>query len=464
VVGINGVTACQVCRKVLDRHTNLFGEEEWVHSRLWEETPDHDPVPVPSHTIDTDFICDYCDAPNPTWQHFGPDVFQTGNGQYDNFAVCEVCNQLVRFGNVEGLLRRWRQSEAARHCSGVHLVLQDQKEDRVRAFARGVTHRVPVPDPTNPPRLAASQLPQVRNRLARFWEGEVALRSLAKTANSEGLTLPGIDFHAEEYFQLTLPGVSREGGKQFCDRMAIGVRAAEMYWFSAEFTALTLRAGRRMEDLSLAQEDMPASHGLMYFDTPITELTVESLLVQIQVVTWILVPRGVWITAYGLTDQVFSGNPYMREIFGFLCPWGPGAGLSYVGKHDAKLAPNTTTILAAWAIMNQERFATSTIVHGAKRSAKRAKRRGAPSPELVASDDVRVVDIRRRERTPAEEAASFAATGRKIDYQMERQGHWKMQPYGAARAQRKRIWIDSYWVGDEGAPVRFKGETVHRLR
>jgi hypothetical protein len=30
-------------------------------------------------------------------------------------------------------------------------------------------------------------------------------------------------------------------------------------------------------------------------------------------------------------------------------------------------------------------------------------------------------------------------------------GHWKMQAHGEARAQRKRMWIEPYWRGPEGA-------------
>lgn len=43
-------------------------------------------------------------------------------------------------------------------------------------------------------------------------------------------------------------------------------------------------------------------------------------------------------------------------------------------------------------------------------------------------------------------------------------GHWKNQPHGAARAQRKTLWIEPYWRGDEDAPILTRDHTLGKTK
>lgn len=57
-------TACAVCGHVLNQYTGSFGAT-WVHAL--EEDKDHPAVPVPSETIRTISLCDFCLAPDASW-------------------------------------------------------------------------------------------------------------------------------------------------------------------------------------------------------------------------------------------------------------------------------------------------------------------------------------------------------------------------------------------------------------
>lgn len=41
-------------------------------------------------------------------------------------------------------------------------------------------------------------------------------------------------------------------------------------------------------------------------------------------------------------------------------------------------------------------------------------------------------------------------------------GHWKMQPHGPGRQQRKVIWIQPYWKGDEGMPMLVRPHVIKK--
>ncbi len=456
---------CAVCREPLSRRTNLFGESELVHARGLYETYDHEPEPIAASQLPSapKYRCDYCHADNPTWYHWGKAVVLAGSNFGERWAACDICHVAVQRRHVMGVIRQIQRvtPNPARTERLLRELGPEGAFPVLFAYIPTVNWWAPRQDPHHPPRLTAAQLPKVRARLVKMWDSDFGARLVNAAVVSDGAPLPGIDYHNEDIFQARIPMVSREGVTQFCKRQANGINVGELYWMSAEFTELALRAGRRMTDLSLAREDLPAASGLIYFDTPLTEMSVSGgeLTVHLQVLSWVLVPRGIWVTTYGLTDRIYGGDPRMVEGFGHLAPWNTGAGAPF-GSHDAADAPNIAVLLAAWALMQQERFATIRVERPAP--AKSGRRKPSRSQRAAADTTVQVVDIRRRERTVEEKAA--ASSGRKIDYQQERAGHWKMQFHGPGRALRKRIWIDPYWVGAPGAPVRYKSEKVTRLQ
>lgn len=57
--------------------------------------------------------------------------------------------------------------------------------------------------------------------------------------------------------------------------------------------------------------------------------------------------------------------------------------------------------------------------------------------------------------------AAVGIHGKKLFVQLKVAGHWKKQPYGPERMLRKVIWIQPYWKGPEGSPIKPGSE--HRL-
>jgi hypothetical protein len=52
------------------------------------------------------------------------------------------------------------------------------------------------------------------------------------------------------------------------------------------------------------------------------------------------------------------------------------------------------------------------------------------------------------------------AKGTKLTVQFRVAGHWRKQPHGPGRKERKLIWIDPFWKGPKDSPIR---EAIHTL-
>lgn len=50
--------------------------------------------------------------------------------------------------------------------------------------------------------------------------------------------------------------------------------------------------------------------------------------------------------------------------------------------------------------------------------------------------------------------------GKSLNVQFMVAGHFKQQPFGDKSAQRKTIWVEPYWKGDEAAPVPLRTHTI----
>jgi hypothetical protein len=97
-------TACAVCGHVLNQYTGSFGET-WIHAL--EEDKDHPAVPVPSGSIRTISLCDFCLEPDAAWvlpvedYRAGPESESVGDWQ-----CCAGCAALLERGDWEELSRR----------------------------------------------------------------------------------------------------------------------------------------------------------------------------------------------------------------------------------------------------------------------------------------------------------------------------------------------------------------------
>lgn len=100
---------------------------------------------------------------------------------------------------------------------------------------------------------------------------------------------------------------------------------------------------------------------------------------------------------------------------------------------------------AAWTLLNDpvetEVSATEirpeTVTTGKKRTR--------------ANHEVSIIDVRRRDRSGDSDGAPV-----EHDHRWTVRGHWRRQPFGPGRAQRRRIWIDEHVAGPEDKPLRVR--------
>lgn len=97
-------TACAVCGHVLNQHTGAFGET-WAHAL--EEDKDHPAVPVPSETIRTIRLCDFCLSPDAGWILPVEDYrIDPGGENVGDWQCCAGCAVFLERNDWDGLTRR----------------------------------------------------------------------------------------------------------------------------------------------------------------------------------------------------------------------------------------------------------------------------------------------------------------------------------------------------------------------
>jgi hypothetical protein len=102
-------------------------------------------------------------------------------------------------------------------------------------------------------------------------------------------------------------------------------------------------------------------------------------------------------------------------------------------------------LLATWILADTPTVADARHTTQAGPKIGSGRRRAAPST-------VRVVEMRRLARTPAEPTDDTDGSGRVYRHQWVVRGHCRQQPYGEGRLQRRTTWVPSYLKGPEGAP------------
>ncbi|MBS9532400.1 hypothetical protein KIH27_02215 [Mycobacterium sp. M1] len=147
-------------------------------------------------------------------------------------------------------------------------------------------------------------------------------------------------------------------------------------------------------------------------------------------------------------------------------PCSPPDGGRPASSTDAAVYPLlnffTALIRAAWTLYAEptEREVTATtaeaVVVGGRqrRDGRRPRSRHRPV-------EVSVIDI----RAPRAAHASTVGGGHHPithDHRWTVRGHWRRQPFGPGRTQRRRIWIDPFVCGPEDRPIR-NPVRVHRI-
>ncbi|MFD5882600.1 hypothetical protein [Streptomyces yangpuensis] len=325
----------------------------------------------------------------------------------------------------------------------------------------------------------ARQIPEVRADLAT-WAADRGRDGMANWLHTylspEGRT---------SYDDLLPPGITTT--RALAARTAAGLHAAELFYVTADMTALAHHAATSLTDFEMRPEDLPAPVGMLAFeDPPIRNEAAGNQ--PVRLVTW-----GPWLGHLAIDywsgtreylDQVdaaqaaFNANTtpaenraWLRERFAHIKPGQmtgihPRHGFTYLrttlieaGKPDLTDTSEADVALlrliqATWLLMGQT-LATSERV-----PADRASRRRIQRLDRTHGTEVRLIRLRRarteRGSTPAEEPGTREYQNRWVV-----RGHWKNQWYPSRDAHRP-IWISPYIAGPEGAPL-IGGEKVFVL-
>lgn len=112
-------------------------------------------------------------------------------------------------------------------------------------------------------------------------------------------------------------------------------------------------------------------------------------------------------------------------------------------------AEDRRVLAALWTLLRQEGITRQEVLHVERHAQKRAARAGV-APE--AAYKVQVVTLRKLHRT--ESVDDHVPTGRHIGVRYIRDGHFRWQPYGKGRTERRLTFIAPHVCGPEGAPLK----------
>jgi hypothetical protein len=476
--------ACRICKTPLNHFTMPgSGEITLIHAKSWVEY-DHDPEPVPASAIPgrLNEVCDFCNAAEPAFLYYGENVVSVlldNTHSYGKiWAGCAGCDRFVRRGDVEGLLQRLYDGFAARGAAGQQLREQFDDPEHGAEFRRHlhelqgryvktIHRREVIPPPPPPPgKLAASRLPQYRDRLIRYYH-ETAPALMYAATGAEPYVLPGFVLGDERFAVLIRSHDQLPDGQaaveRFCEHVAKGLSDAELFHVNREYTRLAVTSGKTLPDLTIKRDQLPAPRGLILFAEPVFCIPAQ-LDADVVAIGWVLVPDGVWINLYLQPEQVFGGRaqPVLRERLGFLIPASAGAGLAFGDNHLAGQEQISNprqiwgTLLATFWLMRQKNV-TEMQRETLPKKVTGAYARAGRRPPVV-----HLVSILKRE--PAGGAREGGKWAVRVLVGGRTMGFWKRVVLGPERSEREWRWMAPYAAGNPDAPLTLPKERVNVLR
>jgi hypothetical protein len=406
--------ACATCHAPL----NVLGDPPAYIHPLSFTTDGHRPVPVPAGQLDTIARrCDFCGNNYPVWTLHADSVKVLavgghGGGMAQNYggswAACAPCEHLAADRDVDALAARagaamgWKPGdEALRHIAPFHAAF----------LHRPPTARSLITTTVWPPgHLAARDLPKVRDRLARLYQGTDQLPD-------------------------AWTGQTR-------NQLAGGLLTAGLYWIDGEFTTLAEHAAGHLPEVRPDPDGLPAQRGLLVWAQPVTDLHTTAA-------SWNVDPDTgrCHVVCYRHIGTGLDGPALqrVREQVGWLVPTRlVDITLGQVLPPDGPAAP----LVATWLLIAQQvvESVPATLERATRRAYQRQRR---PAPE------VRIVRIRPRPSRPGTPSVADHTSSRgPMTHREWVGGHWKHQAHGPKRGQRRLIYIHPYVRGPQQAPFR----------
>lgn len=251
---------------------------------------------------------------------------------------------------------------------------------------------------------------------------------------------------------------------------ALNDPAGELYWVTSDMTALAVEAAHSLPEWTPAAA-WPAPSGLVVWDSSRTAavkamvgLDLPPPTVQACGSMWHAHAGQLWVTALSRVDAIdralrtqatMTGTPKPSATVPGSLPIVPCATVEPIPTAD----PITTAdvqgsgsaliglLTATWLLMEQPTISTPRTLTPKGPAYHRALAREEPIPR------VRLVDLRTVKHPAAGENAHDDAESRTYTRRWLVRGHWRQQPCGPRRSQRRPVWIAPHVKGPEGTPL-----------
>ena len=236
------------------------------------------------------------------------------------------------------------------------------------------------------------------------------------------------------------------------------LKGGELFYVEPEMCELARVAAQTLPAFTLAQDDPPSRAGMIWFSQPAAVWDAADTMVDICAVSWLPVRNTLRMSAHVERDAIPHFQAGNLQGLGFPAVFPLGSWDAPVGddglpkpipggdKHFDVLAVTKTL----WLLMRQPLARESTEMPD-RTARRRAVREGREPPP------VRVIHLRRPSSSSGQSGEPAVWHHRWIV-----RGHWRMQPWGPGRQQRRPVWIAPFVKGPEGAPM-LGGEKVYVL-
>jgi hypothetical protein len=300
------------------------------------------------------------------------------------------------------------------------------------------------------------------------------------------------------------PGSPQSAARILAAMETTRLREADLWYIDEGLCELLQHAHPTMPRFTPCEEDLPSRTGFAVFanpidareprtdpqllkfveeldraagDTRLADSGLTSLPIEVSAVSWGPLPGspssrkapagGVWMTFYAnsklnssqvdpeIARVASAGLPPMLADNEAVVPWCPPGGDPSAFELPQPGETGTTwgwaaLVFAVFRLAAQAGIAGTTRERTARPERRRTQRAGLPER------DVRVVRLRRSERG----ASGSGGSDREYQHRWIVRGHWRSQPWGTNREQRRPVWIAPYVKGPEGAPM-MGGERVN---
>lgn len=248
-----------------------------------------------------------------------------------------------------------------------------------------------------------------------------------------------------------------------------------LYWIHSDITDLAHKAAPTLPpDTEILPELLPCRCGLIIFEAPIVlddsycvdAISWQPVVHDHSAVPHMEYPDGTYLEQWVGNNWVPTSNdvePVFKELWVHAytrlpnrsVPWCPLATFYFdfgISIHEQERDTGALVwfLFSLFALMRSPGVAETIEQPQERHARKRSQRAG------TRTDAVRIIRLRRHETSGHHDGTS------NYHHRWIVSGHWRSQPYGPGRLQRKPVWIMPHIKGPEGAPM-LTGDKVRVL-